>query len=149
MIIFYFRSIYYEIAVDIITNTLRNGEATNLSNLYKNAAIDGKHESILSALDNGKHILMICRYPIILHLKHIFLYYKMIKQEIINKCCEPFWEFLNSVAQSCHDPAIAARVFANVANMLSHMAHGKGGLRSGPAANQQWTTAFSKLEVNQ
>ena len=45
------------------------------------------------------------------------------------------------------DSAIAARAFANIADMLSCLAYGYGGLRSGPSRNEEWLKAFEKLEV--
>ena len=53
-----------------------------------------------------------------------------------------------SVASSSRNPGITARALANVSDMLGAMAHGEGGLRSGPALNKQWSHAFKHLEVN-
>lgn len=41
---------------------------------------------------------------------------------------------------------MAARALACVADVLGCMAEGRGGLRSGPAANPEWIQPFSYLE---
>lgn len=41
---------------------------------------------------------------------------------------------------------MAARALACVADVLGCMAEGRGGLRSGPAANPEWLWAFKILE---
>lgn len=41
---------------------------------------------------------------------------------------------------------MVARALACVADVLSCMAEGQGGLRSGPAANPEWMRPFSYLE---
>ncbi|KAB5565944.1 hypothetical protein PHYPO_G00247350 [Pangasianodon hypophthalmus] len=55
---------------------------------------------------------------------------------------------LDSVASgSLTDLGVAARTLACIADVLGCMAgEGKGGLRSGPAANPSWASAFSLLE---
>ncbi|XP_053497718.1 L-fucose kinase isoform X1 [Ictalurus furcatus] len=55
---------------------------------------------------------------------------------------------LDSVASSSlADLGVAARTLACIADVLGCMAgEGKGGLRSGPAANPSWASAFSLLE---
>ncbi|XP_078527713.1 L-fucose kinase isoform X2 [Lissotriton helveticus] len=53
---------------------------------------------------------------------------------------------LDQVASVAKDPGVAARALACIADVLGCMAEGKGGLRSGPAANQEWTRAFQYLE---
>ncbi|KFV71411.1 L-fucose kinase, partial [Dryobates pubescens] len=50
------------------------------------------------------------------------------------------------VASSSGDAGIAARALACVAEVLGCMARGEGGLRSGPAANREWASAFRRLE---
>ncbi|XP_022083958.1 L-fucose kinase-like [Acanthaster planci] len=45
-----------------------------------------------------------------------------------------------------NSPSIAARGLAFIANILAAMADGKGGLRSGPAANPAWKSAYQLLE---
>lgn len=52
-----------------------------------------------------------------------------------------------AVALECENPGVTARALANIADMLGAMSQGKGGLRSGPALNQQWQPAFRLLEV--
>lgn len=50
-------------------------------------------------------------------------------------------------AGSFADLGVAARTLACIADVLGCMAgEGKGGLRSGPAANPAWAFAFSLLE---
>ena len=51
-----------------------------------------------------------------------------------------------SVAAAAEDPGVAARALACVADVLGCMAEGRGGLRSGPAANPEWVRPFSFLE---
>nr|XP_015223920.1 PREDICTED: L-fucose kinase [Lepisosteus oculatus] len=53
---------------------------------------------------------------------------------------------LDSVAASSEDPGIAARTLACMADVLGCLAGREGGLRSGPAANPAWTSAFAMLE---
>lgn len=52
------------------------------------------------------------------------------------------------VAEECNSAGVAARTLANIADMLGNMAGVKGGLRSGPAGNKQWSHAFDLLEVS-
>lgn len=51
-----------------------------------------------------------------------------------------------SVAAGTGDPGVAARALACVADVLGCWAEGRGGLRSGPAANPDWIRPFSYLE---
>ncbi|XP_074644571.1 L-fucose kinase-like [Tubulanus polymorphus] len=53
---------------------------------------------------------------------------------------------LDEIGIECNSPGIAARTFANIAEVLACMADGKGGLRSGPAGNHRWSKAFQILE---
>ncbi|XP_036604711.1 L-fucose kinase [Trichosurus vulpecula] len=53
---------------------------------------------------------------------------------------------LDQVAAQAEDPGVAARALACIADVLGCMAGGHGGLRSGPAANQEWALAFQYLE---
>ncbi|XP_051884438.1 L-fucose kinase isoform X2 [Pristis pectinata] len=53
---------------------------------------------------------------------------------------------LDTVAATTKDLGVAARALACVADVLGCMARGRGGLRSGPAANRTWTGAFRLLE---
>ncbi|NXR14113.1 FUK kinase, partial [Semnornis frantzii] len=53
---------------------------------------------------------------------------------------------LDEVASMAGDAGIAARALACVAEVLGCMAGGEGGLRSGPAANREWASAFRRLE---
>jgi len=50
------------------------------------------------------------------------------------------------VAATAGDAGIAARALACIAEVLGCMAQGEGGLRSGPAANREWASAFRRLE---
>lgn len=50
------------------------------------------------------------------------------------------------VASTASDAGIAARALACIAEVLGCMAQGEGGLRSGPAANREWASAFGCLE---
>ncbi|XP_009953026.1 PREDICTED: L-fucose kinase-like, partial [Leptosomus discolor] len=49
-------------------------------------------------------------------------------------------------ASTASDAGIAARALACIAEVLGCMARGEGGLRSGPAANREWASAFGRLE---
>ncbi|XP_059337757.1 L-fucose kinase [Ammospiza nelsoni] len=53
---------------------------------------------------------------------------------------------LDEVASMAGDAGIAARALACIADVLGCMAQGEGGLRSGPAANREWASAFERLE---
>ncbi|XP_068812258.1 L-fucose kinase isoform X3 [Struthio camelus] len=53
---------------------------------------------------------------------------------------------LDEVASTADDAGIAARALACIADVLGCMARGEGGLRSGPAANKEWASAFGRLE---
>ncbi|OXB54282.1 hypothetical protein ASZ78_002909 [Callipepla squamata] len=53
---------------------------------------------------------------------------------------------LDKVASTADDAGVAARALACIADVLGCMAHGEGGLRSGPAANREWASAFRHLE---
>ncbi|KAM7100388.1 L-fucose kinase isoform 2-T2 [Ciconia maguari] len=53
---------------------------------------------------------------------------------------------LDDVASTAGDTGIAARALACIADVLGCMARGEGGLRSGPAANREWASAFRHLE---
>ena len=57
---------------------------------------------------------------------------------------QPPFYFL--VASTAGDAGIAARALACIAEVLGCMAQGEGGLRSGPAANREWASAFRRLE---
>ncbi|XP_037372010.1 L-fucose kinase [Talpa occidentalis] len=56
----------------------------------------------------------------------------------------PLLATLDQVA--AENPDVAARALACVADVLGCMAEGRGGLRSGPAANPGWLQPFSYLE---
>lgn len=55
-------------------------------------------------------------------------------------------EALDEIAATCSSPGIAARTLASIADVLGHLAGGKGGMRSGPAGNKQWKLGFDELE---
>ncbi|MCI4382100.1 hypothetical protein PGIGA_G00259750 [Pangasianodon gigas] len=80
---------------------------------------------------HAAHNLLPCMRAAVLGGKHI---------ELLNT--------LDSVASgSLADLGVAARTLACIADVLGCMAgEGKGGLRSGPAANPSWASAFSLLE---
>ncbi|XP_030780340.1 L-fucose kinase isoform X3 [Rhinopithecus roxellana] len=61
-------------------------------------------------------------------------------------CPRPLLATLDQVAAGAGDPGVAARALACVADVLGCMAEGRGGLRSGPAANPEWMRPFSYLE---
>lgn len=49
-------------------------------------------------------------------------------------------------AGSGAEPGVAARCLSCIADVLVCMAGGSGGLRSGPAANKAWSSAYFLLE---
>uniref|UniRef100_A0A8C3CCH5 L-fucose kinase n=1 Tax=Cairina moschata TaxID=8855 RepID=A0A8C3CCH5_CAIMO len=53
---------------------------------------------------------------------------------------------LDEVASTADDAGVAARALACIADVLGCLAQGEGGLRSGPAANTRWASAFRRLE---
>uniref|UniRef100_A0A672YRT1 L-fucose kinase n=1 Tax=Sphaeramia orbicularis TaxID=375764 RepID=A0A672YRT1_9TELE len=57
-------------------------------------------------------------------------------------------ETLDSRAESYHgaELGVSARCLSCIADVLVCMAGGRGGLRSGPAANEAWSSAYSLLE---
>ncbi|KAM5297614.1 L-fucose kinase isoform 4-T6 [Glossophaga mutica] len=61
-------------------------------------------------------------------------------------CPGPLLATLDQVAAGAGDPGVAARALACVADVLGCMAEGRGGLRSGPAANPEWIRPLSYLE---
>uniref|UniRef100_A0A8B9ZK13 Fucose kinase n=1 Tax=Anas platyrhynchos TaxID=8839 RepID=A0A8B9ZK13_ANAPL len=50
------------------------------------------------------------------------------------------------LASTADDAGVAARALACIADVLGCLAQGEGGLRSGPAANTRWASAFRRLE---
>uniref|UniRef100_A0A2K5TJM9 Fucose kinase n=1 Tax=Macaca fascicularis TaxID=9541 RepID=A0A2K5TJM9_MACFA len=64
----------------------------------------------------------------------------------VREGCGPLLATLDQVAAGSEDPGVAARALACVADVLGCMAEGRGGLRSGPAANPEWMRPFSYLE---
>ncbi|KAK6982593.1 L-fucose kinase, partial [Biomphalaria glabrata] len=61
---------------------------------------------------------------------------------------ESVLQMLDKVASETKSPGIAARMLANIADVLGGMAKGQGGLRSGPAGNVAWKKAFTYLEAD-
>ncbi|XP_062849858.1 L-fucose kinase [Trichomycterus rosablanca] len=72
----------------------------------------------------------------------------LIRAAVLQGRHEELLSTLDSVASGSHaDMGVAARTLACIADVLGCMAsEGKGGLRSGPAANPSWASAFSLLE---
>ncbi|KAM6223797.1 L-fucose kinase [Rhynchocyon petersi] len=70
----------------------------------------------------------------------------IIRAAVQESCSGFLLDILDDVAGSAEDPGVAARALACVADVLGCMADGHGGLRSGPAANPEWTLSFSYLE---
>ena len=56
-------------------------------------------------------------------------------------------DFRKTLVASTAPPNVAARTLALTGDMLSCMARGEGGLRSGPAANEKFLPAFEAFEV--
>ncbi|KAL5013089.1 hypothetical protein ScPMuIL_011640 [Solemya velum] len=94
-------------------------------------------------------------------------FYKVSKREIADVICEAKQKGFRSIYNSAHidgfsenllnkldevakasigKPGVAARVLANIADVLGCMSGKKGGLRSGPAANDQWRKGFHLIE---
>uniref|UniRef100_A0A8C3NQ36 L-fucose kinase n=1 Tax=Cyanoderma ruficeps TaxID=181631 RepID=A0A8C3NQ36_9PASS len=59
---------------------------------------------------------------------------------------EGYHEAVLHTLDEASDAGIAARALACIAEVLGCMAQGEGGLRSGPAANREWASAFGRLE---
>uniref|UniRef100_A0A4X1SR72 L-fucose kinase n=1 Tax=Sus scrofa TaxID=9823 RepID=A0A4X1SR72_PIG len=70
----------------------------------------------------------------------------LIRAAVREGCPGPLMATLDQVAAGAGDPGVAARALACVADVLGCMAEGRGGLRSGPAANPEWVRPFSYLE---
>uniref|UniRef100_A0A287BG24 L-fucose kinase n=1 Tax=Sus scrofa TaxID=9823 RepID=A0A287BG24_PIG len=70
----------------------------------------------------------------------------LIRAAVREGCPGPLMATLDQVAAGAGDPGVAARALACVADILGCMAEGRGGLRSGPAANPEWVRPFSYLE---
>nr|XP_056718645.1 L-fucose kinase [Euleptes europaea] len=70
----------------------------------------------------------------------------LIRSAVIEGYQEAVLKTLDEVASTASDPGVAARSLACIADVLACMAKGKGGLRSGPAANKAWASAFQQLE---
>ncbi|XP_007938609.1 L-fucose kinase [Orycteropus afer afer] len=70
----------------------------------------------------------------------------LIRAAVCEGCPGPLLAMLDQVAAGAQDLGVAARALACVADVLGCMAGGCGGLRSGPAANPEWTRPFSYLE---
>ncbi|XP_066098156.1 L-fucose kinase [Saccopteryx bilineata] len=70
----------------------------------------------------------------------------LIRAAVREGCPGPLLATLDQVAAGTGDPGVAARALACVADVLGCMAEGRGGLRSGPAANPEWIRPFSYLE---
>ncbi|KFP19644.1 L-fucose kinase, partial [Egretta garzetta] len=72
------------------------------------------------------------------------------RSELVRGDLQPGYGFAASfcflVASTAGDAGIAARALACIADVLGCMAQGEGGLRSGPAANSEWASAFRCLE---
>ena len=62
--------------------------------------------------------------------------------------CFSMFDVCASVGSKCGSAGTAARTLANIADVLGAMSRGNGGLRSGPACNRQWESAFKLLEVS-
>lgn len=89
------------------------------------------------ALQKARHVLE-ARQDLCLH--------PLIRAAVGEGCSGPLLATLDKVAAGAEDPGVAARALACVADVLSCMAEGQGGLRSGPAANPEWIQPFSYLE---
>uniref|UniRef100_A0A8D1HT24 L-fucose kinase n=1 Tax=Sus scrofa TaxID=9823 RepID=A0A8D1HT24_PIG len=68
----------------------------------------------------------------------------LIRAAVREGCPGPLMATLDQAGAG--DPGVAARALACVADILGCMAEGRGGLRSGPAANPEWVRPFSYLE---
>ncbi|XP_076049202.1 L-fucose kinase-like isoform X2 [Oratosquilla oratoria] len=67
-----------------------------------------------------------------------------------NEACMNLLEALHDLLLSTTEegPTLStARLYAHISELLGCMAGPKGGLRSGPAANKEWTTALKYLEA--
>ncbi|XP_006878926.1 PREDICTED: L-fucose kinase [Elephantulus edwardii] len=82
----------------------------------------------------------------VLEAQQDFSLQPLIRAAVHEGCPGPLLATLDQVAAGAGDPGVAARALACVADVLACMADGCGGLRSGPAANPEWTRPFSYLE---
>ncbi|XP_040592823.1 L-fucose kinase isoform X2 [Mesocricetus auratus] len=89
------------------------------------------------ALQKARHVL---------EARHDLCLLPLIRAAVGEGCSGPLLATLDKVAAGAEDPGVAARALACVADVLGCMAEGRGGLRSGPAANPEWIQPFSYLE---
>uniref|UniRef100_A0A2K5SIG0 L-fucose kinase n=1 Tax=Cebus imitator TaxID=2715852 RepID=A0A2K5SIG0_CEBIM len=89
------------------------------------------------ALHKARHVL---------EARHDLSLRPLIRAAVREGCPGPLLATLDQVAAGAGDPGVAARALACVADVLGCMAEGRGGLRSGPAANPEWMRPFSYLE---
>ncbi|XP_029420313.1 L-fucose kinase isoform X4 [Nannospalax galili] len=106
--------------------------------LDRAATLDSRRDLFFfQALQKARHVLEarqdLCLRPLIQAAVH-------------EGCPGPLLAILDKVAAGAKDPGVAARALACVADVLGCMAEGRGGLRSGPAANPEWMRPFSFLE---
>jgi fucokinase len=118
--VYKYRQLFYLIGNRKMRDVLLNQKDDGLCTLYTSAVVDGFTSTLLDTLDSGP-------FPALL------LFFRFTS--------------LLAVAKECGHPGVAARTLANIADVLGAMSGGTGGLRSGPAGNKQWATAFALLEV--
>lgn len=110
-------------------DTLQGHTDLNLLAFFRAAALSGQQEALLQALDSGEEQKM-------RNGSHLLTF------EGTN-----ILSLFSVAANSSDDLGVAARCLACIADVLGCLAgEGKGGLRSGPAANPSWAPAFKLLE---
>lgn len=78
-----------------------------------------------------------------------FVHVRVLNEKTCDKLCRVFSGAAGSREQdldSGADLGVAARCLSCIADVLVCMAGGRGGLRSGPAANEAWSVAYHLLE---
>lgn len=113
--------------------------------LIRSAVHEGYHEAVLGTLDEGKRVAAPLQEP-------PGCSSRAHPSPLGSACCrsELGWCDTTSlyfpVASTADDAGVAARALACIADVLGCLAQGEGGLRSGPAANTRWASAFRRLE---
>lgn len=121
--------LFFSVGRRIAVDTLQGHMGLSLLSFFRAAALAGQQEALLQALDSGKEQKM-------RNALHVLSF----------EDTDDFAVF-SVAAGSGGDLGVAARCLACIADVLGCVAgEGKGGLRSGPAANPSWASAFKLLE---
>lgn len=134
-----------------VRDALCNGTNVCLLPCFRAAVLGGRHRALLETLDNSE-LQFLSR-------KNTYITALLAESLLAlhpNRCCMCFVlrSLLHLVAaghreqevESVEELGLAARCLICIADVLVDMAGGKGGLRSGPAANKAWSSAYLLLE---